>query len=53
MLWQEAQLVRERINGRIVTDTLMLNAVISAHMSTGDEARDHLNKLIKGLQNGR
>jgi len=50
VLWQEAQIVRERLDQRSVTDTLLLDAVVAKHLS-GDA--DHFNTLIEGLQNGR
>lgn len=52
MLWQEAQIARERENRRIATEAVLLDAVITAQMTSGKSGREHLAKLLKGLQNG-
>jgi hypothetical protein len=53
VLWQEAQIARERENRRFATEATLLDAVITAQMASGKSgAREHLTKLLKGLQNG-
>jgi len=52
VLWQEAQIVRERENRRFATEATILDAVITAQMTSGNSGRDHLTKLLKDLQNG-
>lgn len=50
VLWQEAQIARERVNQRIVTEALLIDAAIIRGVS-GDGK--HFEALIKGLTNGR
>lgn len=52
-LWYEAQLARERINGQIATETVMLDAVITSILSPkGRGGRQHLDKLLRKLTSG-
>lgn len=51
-LWIESELVRERVNGRISTDATMMQAVIVAVLSPNGEGAKHLQKLLKGLNDG-
>jgi hypothetical protein len=50
VLWQEAQVVRERINARIVTDAVMIDSAIAANLSK--PGRKQFAKTLKDLSNG-
>lgn len=51
VLWQEAQIVRERINNRHITEALLIDAAIGRALAAGNDK--HFDNLIKGLRNGR
>lgn len=52
-LWIEAEIVRERVNQRIATESTMMQAVIVAVLSPAKgEGAKHLQKLLKGLTDG-
>ena len=53
VLWQEAEIARERVNGRIATDATLIHAVVTSVVSTDASAAKHLQKLINGVANGR
>lgn len=53
VLWQESQIARERLNQQVVTNTVLLDAVVTAHMTKGKKGRENLTKLLKELGNGR
>lgn len=53
MLWNEAELVRERVNARLATEALLLHAVGLAVLIPKGKGVDHLNKTLRKLQNGR
>ena len=53
MLWQEAEIVRERVNGRIATEATLIHSVIATVMSTERSAPARLVKIIDGVANGR
>lgn len=50
MLWQEAQIARERVNARLITEALLIDAAIIRAVSGNGK---HFESLIKGLKNGR
>lgn len=50
VLWQEAQVVRERVNSRIVTDATMIDSAIAANLNK--PARKQFIKTLKDLSNG-
>jgi len=52
VLWQEAQIARERENRRFATEATLLDAVITAQMTSGRAGRDHLARLLKDLHHG-
>lgn len=52
-LWYESELARERINGKIATETTLLHAVIAAVLTPKGKGVSHLNKLLKRLHDGR
>ena len=47
-MWNEVRFVRKRINGRIATDAVMMNAVIAQAFAGGE----HLKNLLEKLQDG-
>lgn len=53
MVWQEAQIVKERVNGLIATETIALMSVMAVANGGGQDAHNSLMKMIKGLQDGR
>lgn len=53
MLWNEAELVRERVNARFVTEATLLHAVAMAVLTPKGKGVEHLNKTLRKLQNGR
>lgn len=54
MLWSEAELVRERVNARIRTETTLMHAVIVSILSPSKDkkAQRHLDNLLKRLDHG-
>lgn len=52
-LWIEAELVRERINGRIVTEATLQHAVIVAILSPGGNGTKSLDKMMRNITDGR
>lgn len=50
-LWYEAQLVRERVNGLVATEAVMMDAVITSVLSPKN-GRQHLDKLLRKLNSG-
>lgn len=50
VVWQEAQLVRERNRLRMAEEAVMLHTVITAQMAKGGHRQ--LEKLLKDLRNG-
>ena len=50
VLWQEAQIARERVNTRMMTEALLIDAAIIRAVSGEGK---HFESLIKGLKNGR
>lgn len=53
MLWNEAELVRERVNARLATEATLLHAVAMAVLTPKGKGVAHLNKTLRKLQNGR
>lgn len=53
MLWNEAELVRERVNARFATEATLLHAVAMAVLTPKGKGVDHLKKLVRKLENGR
>lgn len=51
VVWQEAQIVRERVNQRHITETVLMQAVAAATMSK--KGGKHLADLLKDLGHGR
>jgi hypothetical protein len=51
-LYYEAQLVRERINRKMITESVLMQAVINAVLSPSGDGHKSLNKLFKDLRNG-
>lgn len=49
-VWYEAQIVRERINNRMVTETTLMHSAMSAIIS--EKAFPNLKKRLKDLLNG-
>lgn len=53
VVWQEAQIVKERMDGLIATEVLAHYSANVAIHSTSKRAGQSFNDLIKGLQDGR
>lgn len=51
-VWYEAQLVRERVNGRIATETILMHAAMIAVIAPKGAGQKNLDKLLKGLRDG-
>lgn len=51
-VWYEAQIVRDRINGRMSTEVILIQAAIIAVMSPTGAGVKNFDKLLKGLRNG-
>jgi hypothetical protein len=53
-LWAEAELVRERVNARIRTESTLMHAVIVSILSSKKDksAQRHLDSLLKRLDHG-
>jgi len=51
-LWIETELVRERINAKMTTESTLMQAVIASIMSTDGGGADHLEKLTRRLNYG-
>jgi hypothetical protein len=52
VLWQEAQIARERVNQRLATETLLLDAVVTKALSSDRSGFENLQSILKGLRNG-
>lgn len=53
MLWNEAELVRERVNARLATEAALLHAVAMAVLTPKGKGVGHLNRTLRMLQHGR
>jgi hypothetical protein len=52
-MWMEAELVRERVNGRITTEATLMHAVIVAVLAPDGQGAKNLNKMLKDMTDGR
>lgn len=50
MIWDEARLVTERINGHIATEAVLIRMAISSALST--KASKEFDKVIKRMSEG-
>ena len=53
MLWTEAELARERVNGRLATEATLLHQVAVAVLAPKGKGVATLNKTLRMLQDGR
>lgn len=52
MLWNEAELARERINSRLATEAALMHAVGIALTTVKGKGVAPLNKILRKLQRG-
>ncbi len=51
-VWYEVQIVNERINNRIATETTLMHAAMVAVVAPKGAGNKHLQKLLKGMRDG-
>ena len=48
-VWYESQIIRERVNNQLVTESTLMHAMLGAVISPKDSARTNYKKLLKRL----
>jgi hypothetical protein len=51
-VWYETQIVNERVNNRIATETTLMHAAMVAVVAPKGAGNKQLQKLLKGLRDG-
>jgi hypothetical protein len=53
VLWTEVEIARERVNGRIATEAVMIHQAAVAVLSPKGKGLTAFNKTLRKLRNGR